>query len=267
MANTVLQDQGYGGSVQSVAGIMQLLGENERLRQKRNAMTEIVRALDSDDSMALQKAIGVAANYQNQYDNGLAGILQRVAATQSRPSAPGVEALTEVGLPLAQAQSGLERNKAYSQYMRGEGRQTYRRDPLAAMKELQFSMAALKNQYQDDPQGLEQDANYQWLMGQAEQLRNATTKPQGPALPPSGNTQGLPQSDMRTGEAIESGRRTGQYRPGSPGAPDQQKTLRDVLAQAPKAIRDKVQQAIDNGYGAEDILSTPEIQDLMRKGK
>jgi hypothetical protein len=193
-------------SMHSVANILKLVGENERLRQKRNAMTDIVRAMDSKDPNALKKAISVAANYQNQYDTGLSGILQQLAATQSTPSAPGVEALAQVGVPLAQAQSGIEVQQANAAFQRGEGRETYRSDPELKMRNLQYGLSSLRNDYADDPEGLVADPQYEWYTTQMEQLRNATLQPQG-------GTQG--------GTSVQAGYLGGKMNPSFNGQPAQ----------------------------------------------
>ncbi len=173
----VIQNEGMKGSMDAVAGIMRMVGENERLRQKRNAMTEIVRALDSDDPMAIKNAISAAANYQNQYDAGLSGVLQKLAATQSRPSAPGPEALMETGVPLATATAGVNQRNASAQYARGEGRATNVRDPISRIRNLQESDEILRQRFDGDSAAFAQDKNHQWYMNEIDRLQNMTTQP------------------------------------------------------------------------------------------
>ena len=142
MATTVLQDPGYGGSARAVADILKLAGAHEKERQKGLATKKIIDALSSDDPNALKVAMREATQFTAEPGDGVTGLLQRIGASQMRGAPPGVEALTETGLPMAELQSQMRQRKDYGKYLRGEGRQTARTsDPYAQLRALEEAIA------------------------------------------------------------------------------------------------------------------------------
>ena len=204
MANVIYDDQ-YGGSFEAVGNILALLGQREKIRQKRELTTELISALSKNDENALNTALARVAEYQPSQRGGIGGILQSIGQ-RTMQGDPRTEALAEVGLPLSQ------------ELRLGQSRSSGQIGTPNQLMETAAIATSVKNNPNSKPEDVAQ-AN-QILSAVYPALNNAFQS-YGAGGSPGAAAAGTPKRvdtvNLRTGEQYRNGQPTGVMDPGYPG--------------------------------------------------
>jgi hypothetical protein len=187
MAN-VIYNPGKKDSFEDVSKILNLWGQAEYERQKRNTVEGIISAMARGDDQAVQDAIsrGVKPNYKG----GIPGAIQKIS-TPFMQGSPVVGAMQEAMPMLQQQQSAartaaeVQRSGAMSDYYRGAGRKTGQRSTGQELTSLETArairMATLersnKSAREMDPNAQIVDPTTDPVLMQIEQKINDTLSP------------------------------------------------------------------------------------------